>query len=216
MFSINGLSFGFRPEELLFDDLHLNLPLSKISVLTGVNGSGKTTFCKLLTGLIANYKGNLLIEGQEQKKLSVPEIAEKVTFLKQEPAANIISALPKDDLKIWLHKFSPGEYDDSKVWDALNHFDIADQAEKPVWELSNGQLKRVGLAGLWLNKDKYWILDEPTSGLDTEQINHLLELIEAQKLKGKGMLIVSHRYTNFLKFADQILEIKDNKIQDIR
>jgi ABC-type multidrug transport system ATPase subunit len=218
MISFKNFSFNYINNIPLFKDLDFNIKKDQITVLTGFNGSGKTTFCRLIMGLLKNYNGSLKINGIEQHKLNTFQLAEKITFLKQEPTANIVASFPDEDLDIWLHKFRSQFSANSEIInDALSFFSLIDQKDQPVWELSSGQLKRIGLAALLLNLNKYWILDEPTSGLDPALIGRLIELIEKKKEQKKnGILLISHRFEKFQNIADRILEIKDKTIREIK
>jgi len=216
MITFDKFCFFYKIDNPVFEKLDLSIKSNQITVLTGSNGSGKTTFCRLLIGLIKKYSGNLKIDGVEQKDLSITNISKKITYIKQEPAANIVSAIPREDLDIWIHKFCTDFNSDKKQLDeVLDYFILNKQADQPVWELSSGQMKRIGLAALLLNKDKFWLLDEPTSGLDNDLIDKLLELIKAQKEQKKGMMIISHRHDKFIDVADRILEIKNKKIMEL-
>jgi len=217
MIDLKGFTFSFSEDLPLFEDLNITLNRNEVTVLTGSNGSGKTTFCRLITGLVRDYSGSLTIDGEEGSKLSTTRISDKITYIKQEPAANLVSALPEEELDIWLHKFRASPHSNGNIIiEALKYFQLEMQADTPVWELSSGQLKRIGLAALLLNKEKYWLLDEPTSGLDSELIDKLTNLITAQKKSGNGMLIISHRYEKFTDIADRILKIHNNKILDLQ
>jgi energy-coupling factor transport system ATP-binding protein len=216
MFKFKDLSFAYPKSESIFSEINLEINPSEITTLTGSNGSGKTTFCRLIMGLTGPYSGSLRINDIECSDLTTVEIAGKIVHLKQEPTANIVSAMPQEDLEIWMHKYiDQTAVDQSKLDAALDHFNLRSQSKQPVWELSNGQLKRVGLSALLLNRDKYWILDEPTSGLDSHLIDRLIDLIKQQKQNNSGMLIISHRYEKFKGTADRFLEIKNKKVIDI-
>jgi len=214
MIYLNDFSFGFK-EQLLFKSIDLKIRSDEITVLTGGNGSGKTTFCRLIMALTNGYSGSLKINEEEQRTYSTKSLSNIITYIKQEPSANIVSDLPIEDLKIWQDKFMRKDIDDEPIVNALNFFGLDDQLSQPVWELSSGQQKRVGLAALLLNRDKFWLLDEPTSGLDNQLIKILLNLIEDQRAQKRGMLIISHRNEKFTAVADRILEIQDKSIKEI-
>ncbi|KQC07650.1 MAG: hypothetical protein APR54_05750 [Candidatus Cloacimonas sp. SDB] len=217
MISFKNFSFNYNNNIPLFKDLDLKIKKDQITVLTGFNGSGKTTICRLIMGLLKNFSGSLKINGVEQLKCNTLELAEKITYIKQEPTANIVASFPSEDLDIWLHKFRTQFSANSEIInDALSFFNLIDQKDQPVWELSSGQLKRIGLAALLLNLNKYWILDEPTSGLDPALIGRLIELIEKKKEQKNGILLISHRFEKFQNIADRILEIKDKTIREIK
>jgi ABC-type transport system involved in cytochrome c biogenesis ATPase subunit len=165
MISLKNLTFSYPDSDTIFSDLELNINQAEVTILKGENGSGKTTFCRLIMGLLHNYSGSIKLFDKEVGKLVTEQIADKIVYIKQEPADNIVAASAVEDLHIWQHKFSGGQ-DTEQIASALDYFNLIPQAEQPVWELSSEQLKRIGLAALLLNRTKYWILDEPTAGLD--------------------------------------------------
>ena len=217
MIEFHRFSFAYNNSDLIFSDLDLSINKNEVTILTGPNGSGKSTLCRLIMGLTRSYQGKLVIDGNDSSDLSTVKIAGIITHLKQESGANIVSALPNEDLEIWLHKFkSSFNISDYDVQTALDYFELTAQSEQPVWELSSGQLKRVGLAALMLNRNKFWLLDEPSTGLDAVLLNKLRSVIYEQKMNGQGMLIISHRFRIFDDVADRRLEIKDKKIVEIK
>jgi len=214
IYNIQNLSFSYDEKCLIFENINLQLDTNKITLLNGINGSGKTTFCRLLSGLEKKYKGRISLGYRELSKLSSAEISDKIVYLKQESFANIIAATPSEDIAIWKHKFlnkiSP-EFE-KEQFEALKQYHLEQFKDQPFWEMSGGQIKRVGLAGLLLNVDKYWILDEPVTGLENALIDILINILQKRKTAGKGALIISHRFEKFEQIVDNCLKIEDKKI----
>ncbi len=218
IYNIQNLSFSYDEKCLIFENINLQLDTNKITLLNGINGSGKTTFCRLLSGLEKKYKGRISLGYRELSKLSSAEISDKIVYLKQESFANIIAATPSEDIAIWKHKFQnkiSHEFEKEQL-EALKEYNLEQFKDQPFWEMSGGQIKRVGLAGLLLNMDKYWILDEPVTGLENALIDILINILQKRKTEGKGALIISHRFEKFEQIVDNWLKIKDKKIIDIK
>jgi len=211
---IENLSFSYDEKCLIFENIDLQLDINKITLLNGINGSGKTTFCRLLSGLEKKYRGKILLGNRELYKLSFAEISDKIVYIKQESFANIIAATPSEDIAIWNHKFQNKSFPEfeKEQLKALKEYNLEQFKDQPFWEMSGGQIKRVGLAGLLLNIDKYWILDEPVTGLENALIDILINILQKRKTAGKGALIISHRFEKFEKIVDNWLKIKDKKI----
>jgi len=210
---VSNLSFSYYQNSNLFKNISLDLPFEEVTLLKGKNGSGKTTFCRLLSGLEKNYTGTIHIDDLNLRPISFAERSKYLIYIKQEPLSNIVTATPEEDLILWQHGF-----DKKNVTSTSNHrnlimekFKIAHLKNKPFWELSGGQIKRVGLAALLLNYDKYWILDEPISGLDTKLSEIFIEILEERKKLGKGCLIISHKEDHFLSLTDKVYEIENGK-----
>ena len=214
---IKDLSFAYQPENPIFIDASLELPFNEVTFLKGANGSGKTTLCRILSGLERNYSGSIYINDLDLKPVSFSERAKSVIYLKQEPLSNVVAATPDEDLILWQHGFDKNSdkssYDLRKI--VMKKLRINHLKDKPFWELSGGQIKRIGLAALLINYDKYWILDEPIAGLDNTLIRIFIEILEERKSLGKGCLIISHKEEKFLNLIDKNYLIENKRIETL-
>jgi len=214
MFSIKNLSFAYNHKDLIFKNCTFQLESNQIVLLKGENGSGKTTLCRILTGLEKGFTGTLQLESNNLQELSNIQIADMIFYLQQGSLRNIIASTPEDDLAIWQHKFQQDDSDEFKSTreKALKYFRINKIKQKPLWELSNGQIKRIGLSAMLLNKNKYFILDEQTSGLDKKLLDLLIAVLKNHKKKNLGALIISHKNKIFDNLVDKTLQIKDKQV----
>ena len=196
---IEDLSFAYQLGNPIFTNATLKLPRNEITFLEGANGSGKTTLCRILSGLEKGYTGSIQINELDVKQVSFAERAKSVIYLKQEPLSNVVAATPDEDLTIWQHGFDKNiEGSSSELRNkVMQKLRIEQLKDKPFWELSGGQIKRIGLAALLINYDKYWILDEPIAGLDNTLIGIFMSILEERKALGKGCLIISHKIEYF-------------------
>ncbi|RLC47067.1 MAG: hypothetical protein DRI23_11700 [Candidatus Cloacimonadota bacterium] len=214
MIKLIDLNFGYY--EPLFSNLNLEIRANQITILQGANGSGKTTFCRLLSGLETKYSGKILINNEPLSNLSAKEISQKLIYLKQEPVANTVAATPNEDLAIWQNQFSRNlneQYKHERE-DVLAELMIGELLYTPFWEMSGGQIKRSAIAALLLSPRKYWILDEPTSGLHQEIVDKLFSIIERRKQNGIGALIITHKIEQFQTISDRILKIENETINE--
>lgn len=214
---IKDLSFAYQLENPIFTNASLELPFNEITFLKGANGSGKTTLCRILSGLEKRYTGSIHINDLDLKPFSFTERAKSIIYLKQEPLSNIVAATPEEDLTLWQHGFDKhiDESSNELRGRVMERLKIIDLKNKPFWELSGGQVKRIGLAALLINYDKYWVLDEPISGLDNTLIRIFIEILEERKALGKGCLIISHKEDKFLNLIDKIYFIQNEHIEQI-
>ncbi|RLC57332.1 MAG: hypothetical protein DRH89_03760 [Candidatus Cloacimonadota bacterium] len=214
---IKDLSFAYQLENPIFTNASLELPFNEITFLKGANGSGKTTLCRILSGLEKRYIGSININNLNFKPFSFTERAKSIIYLKQEPLSNVVAATPEDDLTLWQHGFDkhPNESSSELRKRVMERLRIKDLKDKPFWELSGGQVKRIGLAALLINYDKYWILDEPISGLDNTLIRIFIEILEERKTLGKGCLIISHKEDKILNLIDKSYLIQNEHIEQI-
>jgi len=210
--TLSNFSFGY--DSTLFSFPFLEIDSGQITLLSGENGSGKTTFCRLVSGLEKSFTGKIEFDKKNIKRLSIGEIGKVLVYHKQEPLSNLVGATPEEDLAIWQTGFRRKitEQDTADQMMVLNRFGIADLRKVPFWEQSSGQIKRCGLAALLLNEQKYWLLDEPLNGLDRQSINTLLRILEDRKKSGYGALIVAHQIDTFRDIADRLLMIENSDL----
>lgn len=201
-----------RPK--LLSGIHFTIDTHKCYCLQGANGAGKSTLCQLLAGLLTPTQGEILLDSQSLANLSPAIRSQQLLYLRQEPDANLIAATPEEDLAIWQHGFSSDTSveEDSTRLEALHLFDMEPYRQTPVWKLSVGQKKRISLAALALQPQKFWILDEPNIGIGEQQIAHLHALLQAHRTQQQGYLIVTHDPTLFYDCFDVYWTLENGKL----
>lgn len=210
IFSLANLSISY--DNVVFDNVSLAIKSHQVTLIQGGNGTGKTTLCRMLTGLENRYEGKIAIYDNDLSCLKPHTLNKYILYLKQEPENNVVAATADEDLSIWQHCFILKDTDEILRRQALAKFRIEEIKDKPCWELSTGQIKRIGLAALTMFEDKYWILDEPTAALDSGHIANLCQIIEQRKNKGLGTMIMTHRPFRFQAIADLSLTIQKGKL----
>lgn len=214
MYAINNLTFYYERENPVFRGFSLTIPRSEITVLIGRNGAGKTTLARLLTGLINNYQGSILLQHSELSKMKQRDLLEQVLYIKQDLTGNLMGITPAEDLQIWQNRFLEQDNPGKKQLreEALTQLGIGDLSATPVWEQSYGQKRRTMLSVTPLFPNRFWILDEPTASLDKEGIALLLKLIARKRESGSGMLILTHRPELFTTLTDNLYLLENGLI----
>ncbi len=211
---IRNLSFAYRNGSPIFIDVNLELPMDRNTLLCGANGSGKTTLCRILAGLEPGYGGGIDLDGADLRNLAPAARSKLILYLKQETEFNLLATTADEDLEIWQNRF---QRDDTREeWQrrqgALNDLDMTRLDNIPLWELSGGQKKRVGLSAVALMQNRFWILDEPDAGLDESRMSLLIKLLDMRRNAGYGALIVSHRKKHFQGILDSELMIHEQNV----
>ena len=189
MLLANNISF-YRNNNIIFKDVSLTLPPQKIINITGANGIGKTTLLKILTHVLIPKKGDIFWNGKNIKK-NIFNYYKDVTFVMDKQTSNInLSVI--ENIFFWKKLFS--SIISKKEIDAiLDLLSLDSYRNTPINYLSNGEIKKLELTRLVIERKKLWMLDEPYIGLDIETINLLNETF-INHTKSGGMIIFSSHY----------------------
>lgn len=179
----------------------------------GENGAGKTTFIKLLTGMLEPASGDLLINGRNAQEFDFVNRYNSMACIFQQPARFNTFTIADN---VFLGDVDKAR-DDTLIDSALvfANFDGADKNAmlgKDIGgtELSGGQWQKLGIARAYYRNLDFMILDEPTSNLDplaeTEVFNKYIAMTE-----GKTVIMVTHRIS-VASLADRVVVFKDGQI----
>ena len=172
-------------------DIDLNLQKGQLISLLGPSGCGKSTTLQLITGLINNDEGHIIIDETDISTLKVNE--RKIAMVFQDyalyPHLNVEKNIAYP-LKIKKVKKSVRE---EKVRKLLSIVDLLGFEKRPIDSLSGGERQRVALARALAFEPKLLLLDEPLSALDAKMRNYLRdEIRRIQKTLNITMLYVTH------------------------
>jgi cobalt/nickel transport system ATP-binding protein len=146
--------------------------------ILGSNGSGKTTLLKVMDGLIKEFRGSVLLDGDDVRKLSPRQIYQKVGLVFQNPDEQLFAPTVLEDVSFGPQNmgYSDGEVRQRSLA-ALQQVDMEGAGRKSIHHLSFGQKKRVCIAGLLAMGHEILLLDEPTAGLDPMGEYRMMQLL---------------------------------------
>lgn len=188
-------------EKLILDNINTKLTHKRIGVI-GSNGSGKSTFLRLLNGLVHPSSGTVKVNGFDTKN-HLKEIRKNVGFLFQNPEHQIIMPTVSEDLLLGLKALGLNKSEKKRrLEETVEKFNISKFIDQSSHSLSGGEKQLVALAAIMITKPKILVCDEPTTLLDLKNkeliINTLLN-IEC------NIVIVSHDLEYFKSFDELIL-----------
>ena len=204
MIEFKDVSFSFSDAEVL-EDVSFTLNDGEFVGILGPNGGGKTTFLRLVLGLLKPQKGTIKVTDKN------------ISYISQTTAMNDSNfpATVKEVVKLGLTKNKPTIFslkkDNQRVNEVLKELNLYEIRNKLVSELSGGQFQRVKLAHALVNNPSLLILDEPDAGMDEESHDNLIHIINELHEKKINILFVSH-HPHDLESADKIYFIEDGKI----
>lgn len=169
-----------RGERAVFAGLDFVLGEAELLVLTGANGSGKTSLLRMIAGLIEPEAGRLALEG------GAPDLtlAQHCHFIAHQDALKP-GLTARENLAFWGDFLGAG-----KVEQALAAFELTAIAGLPAGVLSAGQKRRLALSRLALVHRPLWLLDEPAVGLDRASEDRLTALM-AGHLRAGGLIVAA-------------------------
>ena len=177
-----GLSRGGRP---LFAGLSLELAPGEALLLTGPNGTGKTTLLRALAGFVGEDSGAIRLKGESGGVDPEAGMAWLGHADGLKPNETLRSAL-----RFWS-RLSGTPLD--AVRPVLDLLDIAPLLDRPAGRLSRGQQRRAGLARVALSRRPLWLLDEPAGPLDGEGRERLAALVAAHRARGGSVIAATHQ-----------------------
>ncbi|MDR1065191.1 MAG: ABC transporter ATP-binding protein/permease [Oscillospiraceae bacterium] len=216
----DNVSFSYPgTEKLVLDGASFTIERGRHYAFVGVNGAGKTTVTKLLTGLYTNYTGEIRVDGRELRDFSQSELKGLSACVFQDFARIGFSLY--DNIAVGAY-----DADEAVVLAAAETAGLGETIAKlpggihtkllKIYEggadLSGGEWQRVAIARSLVNPAPLRILDEPTAALDPLSESRVYERFE-EISKGRTTLFISHRLGS-TKLADTIFVLSDGKITE--
>ena len=213
---VKNLGFAYPDEQLLLDNVYFTLEPGKKYLLRGISGSGKTTLINILSGLISDYQGEILLDQIPLSELEPDSILSAVAELEQDvflfedtllnnitlyqdkEAAKLKSVIHKSGLEQLIQKLPQG---------------LDTQLEENGKNLSGGERQRISIARTLYKDSKVILADEPTSSLDPETG----ALIESTLLNlPQTVISISHRdFPGISEKYDRVLLLINGQIKTL-
>lgn len=196
LIQLEKIQYGHHADRPLFKDLNLTVHPGEILGVIGPNGSGKTTFLKIILGLIKPTVGNVILV--EEAKFS---------YLPQTTEYNDNLPLTVTDL------IEMGAYGVTKTKlsqclatdELLGIVNLENKKDQPLNTLSGGEKQRALMARALKKNPQLLILDEPTKGLDKKSLDQLFELFTQLKKRGTALVLVDHHIQQITQVSDRLL-----------
>ena len=194
MLLINNLSFS-RAENKIFENLNLSLSNKKIIRIKGRNGSGKTTFLKVILNILEPNKGEIIWKGENIKK-NIFNFYNQTTFIMDNNTSTRDLSV-EDNINFW-RVLSSSKLNNKEIFELLKKLDIEKYYKTKVMYLSSGERKKLELLRLILEQKKLWILDEPFNHLDDLSIEILYQTF-LDHANNDGMILFASHYDPNIK-----------------
>ncbi|WP_413533980.1 ABC transporter ATP-binding protein [Empedobacter brevis] len=214
MIKIKDIEKQFSNQKVL-QDINLSLPKEQLISLIGPNGAGKSTLLSIVSRLLTQDKGTVVLEDKLLTDIKSNDLAKQLAILKQSNHMEL--RLTIDDLvSFGRFPYSKGKLtstDKEKINEALAFCSLEEIRTKFLDELSGGQKQRAFLAMIIAQDTDYILLDEPLNNLDMKLSVQIMQMLKRLVLeKKKTIVIVIHEINFAVNYSDYIIEMKNGKI----
>lgn len=213
MIKAENVHFSYGDKEIL-KGVSLDIKEGEFISILGHNGSGKSTFAKLINGILTTKIGKITVDGLDvSNEDNLFDVRKLVGMVFQNPDNQIVSAIVEEDVAFAPENLGVEPIEIRKrVDESLKAVNMYDYRLHAPSQLSGGQKQRVAIAGIIAMRPKYIVLDEPTAMLDPSGRAEVLQTIK--KLKedfGITIILITH-YMEEAVQSDRVVVIDDGKI----
>lgn len=205
-------------ETRALDDVSLTIHDGEFIGLIGHTGSGKSTLVQHLNGLILPTSGKITVDGMDlaEKGTDRRAIRRRVGLVFQYPENQLFEETVAKDIAFGPKNLGLGEEEiDRRVRTAMRRvaLDYDKLAQRSVFELSGGQMRRVAIAGVLAMEPQTLVLDEPCAGLDPRGREEILGLIsDLHRESGATIVMVSHSMDDVAALAERVIVMNHGKV----
>jgi len=211
---VNGLNKSFSGIKAL-DNIQFDLIKGEVHALMGENGAGKSTFMKILMGLLLPDSGTINFNGELIQNMDVHTMLQKgISMIHQEilmvpelTVAQNIFLGREIKLGYWVDE----QQINQRSQEILNLIGLDLNVNTKAKNLSIAEMQLIEIAKAISNHAKVIIMDEPTSALSDKESEMLFKIIYDLKSKGVAIIYISHKLEEIFQIADRITVLRDGK-----
>lgn len=207
MLEVKNLSFDYNDIQI-FDSIDIKLQPGKIVALVGPNGVGKTTFMRIVSGLLPIQKNTEIKINNISLKDNRKKYKEEISFMQ---ANDVLYPFLTGYQHIHFMAKAYGK-SDLNIANTISEFQLESFVRKKVSKYSLGMKQLLLFAMAYVTDTSVFLLDEPMNGLDQTNRKQLIENMLKLKEKNKVILLSTHLLDDIDKIADEIIFVKDGSI----
>lgn len=211
MLKTTALSFSYEKSIPVLSGISLRAISGENIGLIGANGTGKSTFLKLLVGLELNFTGELEVAGHAMSAKELPHIREHVGYVFQDSDSQLFMSTVEEDVAFGPENYKLGEEEIARrVENALQRVHIEHLRKKQIYKLSGGEKKLAAIATILAMEPDLILMDEPSVALDPRNRRNLISIVnEIPATK----LIASHDLDFIRQTCRRTVLLYDGQIQ---
>lgn len=216
MIKVKNLYYKYKKQNnFILNDINLEINSCEFISIIGNNGEGKSTFVKLLSGVLTPTNGNIYINDLDTKsKKDFINIRKNISIVFQNPENQIIFERVYEELEFTLKNLNFSKDDIEKQIDnALELTSMKDFKYTNTSELSLGQKQKIVIAEALSINSEIIVLDEPTAMLDPISKKEIMKLLSDLNKLGKTIIIVTHNLDEIF-YSTRCLYLNNNIIEN--
>lgn len=211
---VAGAAYSYGTGQAGIEGINLTVRAGEILAVVGQNGAGKTTFTKLLNGLIKPSAGVVRIAGLDTRATPVSVLASHAATLFQNPDRQLCRNTVVEEISFGLElQGAPADAARERALHVAATFGLPENASP--FNLSRGQRQMVALASVVALEPELIILDEPTSGLDYRECMTVMETVRQRALDGAAVVMVCHDMEVVSDFADTLAVMTEGRLIEV-
>ncbi len=213
MISFEDVSFTYTSEDYVLENISVEIPQGQFVCVLGANGSGKSTFSKLINALLLPDKGKVAVDGLITSKAeNTFSIRSRAGSVFQNPDDQIVASLVENDVAFGPENLGiPNPELRQRVESALAQVGLTGFEKRETTALSGGQKQRVAIAGVLAMEPQILIFDEASAMLDPRGRRGLMRVCKELHEQGMTVIMITH-YMEEAAEADRVLVLREGRI----
>ena len=206
MIEVSNVNHRFGTHDAL-RDISLAIAEHRVGVI-GANGSGKSTFARLLNGLLIPDEGTVTVDGIDTRE-DVKAVRRRVGFVFQNPDNQIVFPVVEEDIAFGLKNLKlPKDEVRRRVDTVLERYRLQHLRDRPTHLLSGGEKQMLAISAVLVMEPQYLVLDEPTTLLDLRNKKLVHETIREIE---QPLLLVTHDLDHVRDF-DRVIAFDEGRV----
>lgn len=214
MIEIKDLTYKYKNGTIALNNINLNIQKGEFVAVLGRNGSGKSTFSRLISGINKPSSGTILVNGFDTaSKKTFLDLRKEISIVFQNPEHQIVFERVYDDIAFALKNLNYSNAEiEKRISSALEKVDMLEYKNSSTFELSLGQKQRITIASSLALNPNILVLDEPTSMLDPISRKQIYSIVKKLHNEGTTIIYITHVLDEIF-LADRIILFENGSLK---